>query len=279
MTGRYGSYKSIGFEFKATKAFEVDSLGRGIATTRALESTTVTLWGPDKQVLASAVVGPSSTVSSGYAFEKLDTPVALEAGAKYRISQNVRSGIRDGWSYSGGRSGRISKFQSTYVEYQGQRKSYNVGYPAGRLSSHYTDYTVTFKIRENQGCGRGRFTCHSSNHSCAQPPPSEAGFEVTKGNCETTESGSCVTSTNYPSSYANRDKCTITASAMKLNVVDFETESPFDKLTVEGKRYSGSGKSRGPQDVAVKEGSTLNWQSDGSVVRKGWKICNANVAR
>jgi len=53
-------------------------------------------------------------------------------------------------------------------------------------------------------------------------------------------------------------------------VESFRTENGYDKLTVGGKRYSGND---GPVGVNMKGGDVMTWRADGSVNRKGWKIC------
>ena len=58
-----------------------------------------------------------------------------------------------------------------------------------------------------------------------------------------------------------------------LNVVSFNTETNYDKLTVEGTQYHGT---TGPQGVVVSAGIQITWSSDGSETRAGFEICVAD---
>jgi len=55
---------------------------------------------------------------------------------------------------------------------------------------------------------------------------------------------------------------------MKIQVVSFETEAKYDKLTVNGQAYSGN---KGPVDIVAS--GTITWTADYSVNKFGWKIC------
>merc|ERR1712045_884285 len=54
----------------------------------------------------------------------------------------------------------------------------------------------------------------------------------------------------------------------KINVETFDTEIGWDKLKVNGQEYDGE---EGPKDV-VPQGE-IEWNSDGSVEYKGFKLC------
>ena len=104
-------------------------------------------------------------------------------------------------------------------------------------------------------------------------------FSVSTGDPCTIDSAGCVLSKNYPSKYGNNERCTITVAERyyngdggewQLSVVGFNTESGYDKLKVNGKYYDGS---QGPNDVTVSAGDVLNWNSDGSATKSGFKIC------
>mmetsp|Transcript_117234 Transcript_117234/g.233626 ORF Transcript_117234/g.233626 Transcript_117234/m.233626 type:complete len:709 (+) Transcript_117234:55-2181(+) len=102
------------------------------------------------------------------------------------------------------------------------------------------------------------------------PSPADSPFEVTSGPCKV-ESGNCVLSPNWPANYGNKQECKIKvkkAEGVKLQVVDFATESCYDMLTVSGKTYSGS---TGPMEEVAK--GDIAWKSDYSVSNTGWKIC------
>jgi hypothetical protein len=76
--------------------------------------------------------------------------------------------------------------------------------------------------------------------------------------------------------YRDRESCTISigAGSPAIEVVDFSTESDYDKLTV---NYIG-----GTKTISGAEGSLVNgivptaeitWTSDNSVTAAGWKLC------
>lgn len=100
------------------------------------------------------------------------------------------------------------------------------------------------------------------------PSPGPA-FEVT-GPC-TLDGGNCVLTPNWPNNYGNSQQCKVTVKkqeGVKLQVVDFLLESGYDFLKVNNKKYSGSA---GPNDVVAK--GSIEWDSDHSVTKTGWKIC------
>lgn len=78
-------------------------------------------------------------------------------------------------------------------------------------------------------------------------------------------------SPNWPSYYGDKHKCKIkikNPNGAKLQVVDFLLEHRYDFLTVNHKKYTGS---TGPMDTVAK--GTIEWSSDYSVKKTGWKIC------
>jgi hypothetical protein len=89
---------------------------------------------------------------------------------------------------------------------------------------------------------------------------------VVSGNC--TVSGQCIQSPNYPGMYANSDGCLISAQTGPLSVLSFNTESGHDKLTVNGVDYHNTA---GPNGIVPS--GLIQWTTDGSVVKNGWKIC------
>ena len=68
--------------------------------------------------------------------------------------------------------------------------------------------------------------------------------------------------------------CTITPTSLAvgqlLSATDFNTESGFDKLIVNGESYSGTWTSR-PRNVVL--GSAFTWSSDYSYYDTGWELC------
>merc|ERR1712217_406636 len=99
------------------------------------------------------------------------------------------------------------------------------------------------------------------------PTPPPPPFTVT-GNCHT-DSDNCVTSGGFScGSYDNSQSCTISKEFGEINVESFETENKFDKVVVNGDGYSGPS---GPDGVIPT--TDIVWTSDGSLTKKGWKIC------
>ena len=91
--------------------------------------------------------------------------------------------------------------------------------------------------------------------------------------CFLTDGGSCAASPNYPNSYGNKEVCTISGvPPVGLQVVAFDVEESsgcrYDYITVNGTKYCGTS---GPQ-VAVAEDGVIEWRSDISEVRSGWKV-------
>jgi hypothetical protein len=83
-------------------------------------------------------------------------------------------------------------------------------------------------------------------------PPPPVLFAVASGACTVASTATCFRSPNYPSAYGNSQTCAITVyEAVLLSVVAFSTESGYDKLTVNGVRYSGTTGPGGVQVVGV----------------------------
>lgn len=100
-------------------------------------------------------------------------------------------------------------------------------------------------------------------------PPSNAtpGFWVVDGSCPIDGEG-CVTSPNYPHNYFNGDRCLIDINNIShVSVVDFDTES-YDVLTIGNESLHGYQRFPGTLPAAQ-----IEWSSDSSVSRKGWKLC------
>lgn len=101
-------------------------------------------------------------------------------------------------------------------------------------------------------------------------------WEVRSGPC-TVDEEACALSPNYPGTYNNEQSCElhvlgVPGTVPAIRVVSFDTESFFDKLTVNGFVFSGT---TGPQGV-VPSGS-IDWSSDFSVTSTGWKLCPGDV--
>merc|ERR1711972_149992 len=101
------------------------------------------------------------------------------------------------------------------------------------------------------------------------PAPAPGSWVITGSGCSL--AGDCIQSNNHPSNYGNSEECTIQLYGdIALSVAAFNTESRYDYLTMGGTSYSGtSGPSSGTYTGAI------NWSSDYSVVKSGWKLCRA----
>ena len=117
------------------------------------------------------------------------------------------------------------------------------------------------KIREDDGQGRSTL------------------FTITNGSC-TLDGPDCVKSPNFPSNYGNRQKCFIGLEGLgaggawegkAISFSDFNTENRYDKLKVDGTQYSGTA----VPDLAsvTPTAAYIEWTSDYSVVKKGWRLC------
>lgn len=87
----------------------------------------------------------------------------------------------------------------------------------------------------------------------------------------------CILSPNYPSNYSNNQRCTIAVNqslARPFQVVDFDTERNYDRLTVNGRSYSGRKKPSG-----VVPFTAIGWESDEDLTARGWKICPGDFAQ
>mmetsp|Transcript_81137 Transcript_81137/g.156732 ORF Transcript_81137/g.156732 Transcript_81137/m.156732 type:complete len:463 (+) Transcript_81137:2-1390(+) len=96
---------------------------------------------------------------------------------------------------------------------------------------------------------------------------------VMHGNCSVNVS--CAWSPNHPQNYNNSQTCVLAVNvtaAAPLNVLHFQTERGYDKLTVNGREYHGSW---GPHAVTPR--GNILWSSDYSVTRSGWKMCMGGV--
>ena len=81
-----------------------------------------------------------------------------------------------------------------------------------------------------------------------------------------TEGGTCL-----QSKYINNRNCKYKVTApTKLIVHNFVTESGYDWVYVKGNRYTGSSN---PNNVQLQTNDQLQWYTDYSVTRSGFKIC------
>lgn len=100
------------------------------------------------------------------------------------------------------------------------------------------------------------------------PPPTPPPVFTVSGDCTEDSATRCVSSQNYPLDYGNNQACTISLGFPEIRVVAFNTESTYDKLTVNGIEYAGTA---GPNGVTPE--TEIVWASDFSAARSGWQIC------
>jgi len=99
-------------------------------------------------------------------------------------------------------------------------------------------------------------------------------FDVSGDGCEVEDN--CVMSkTAQRQKYANEKQCQINVdpkawTGKAIKVANFQTEDYFDTLTVNGKQYSGA---RAAGLDGITPTATIEWTSDYSITRKGWKLC------
>lgn len=91
------------------------------------------------------------------------------------------------------------------------------------------------------------------------------------GPCSLSPDGDCARSPNYPTGYYdNSQNCLIVnVPRVPLFATMFATETLFDYVSVNGRRYSGSS---APDGIVPLDG-TIRWTSDTSNVAAGWEIC------
>lgn len=102
-------------------------------------------------------------------------------------------------------------------------------------------------------------------------------WRVRLGDPCTVDEEDCALSPNYPQNYGNGEKCRLDVlgdpeTRPAIRVESFNTEDGYDMLTVNGMVFDGT---TGPEGL-VPSGS-IDWVSDGSVTKGGWKLCPAKV--
>ena len=96
---------------------------------------------------------------------------------------------------------------------------------------------------------------------------------MNEGPCTTTTDSTCFTSPGWPSTYGNSESCAIAVGTdVSLWVQSFATEARYDKLTVNGVQYSGSGV--GLDGLVVRVGDVITWRSDYGGNAAGFSICS-----
>merc|ERR1719240_1313693 len=62
-----------------------------------LQETTVTLWGPHKELLAEVRIGPADFKENGYVWKELEEAIPLMEHREYRITQECVRNMADPW--------------------------------------------------------------------------------------------------------------------------------------------------------------------------------------
>lgn len=104
------------------------------------------------------------------------------------------------------------------------------------------------------------------------PPPLPAAYfavldwETNNGVCQLSENRRCVVNKKY----GNAETCVIKVLySMDLTAPTFEV-GPDDYLMIDGVKYN---KANPLKDLAVTEGTTVLWKSDGTQTEGDWKVC------
>eukprot|EP00966_Prymnesium_polylepis_P275877 6374337-Prymnesium_polylepis.1 len=129
----------VGYSFTPRQSVTVTQLGRGLSPgySSIRAASTVTVWQSSTgAALGSVTVGPSSGVTSSYAYEALPSAITLSAGTEYRISQMCTISMLDSWvdQYDGtittseAETGMITMGTGVY--------SSNTGYPLRNDGHH-----------------------------------------------------------------------------------------------------------------------------------------------
>eukprot|EP00662_Eupelagonemidae_sp_cell21_P057214 gene57214-biopygen61773 len=118
------------------------------------------------------------------------------------------------------------------------------------------------------------YTRGSPSSGPATSTPTVRQSFTTTGDCVV--DSTCITSSGYPANYGDNENCVIMpVLSGELVVEAFQTESGYDKLTVAGTEYESS---NGPAGVVVDTATIIRWISDGSEVKKGFRICLGPVS-
>ena len=155
---------------------------------------------------------------------------------------------------------------------QVQGSYYSGSNPGGLDGRRMNSGEVMYWMTDGSVTTRGWQICAN-----AVVPPHPTGipgaYSINSGPCHINSDGSCFYSPNYPSGYGNSQDCNIRVNLPTgLDVVAFNSENGYDKLTVHGAYYQNTG--AGLQGIAMQPGETMQWHTDGSVTRTGFAICS-----
>ena len=155
---------------------------------------------------------------------------------------------------------------------------------SGRVRHDLVVHHVLLGLHEQLQRGRLPHLHELHLHGHGLPPPTVSptmpcdtatGFVINSGDC--TACGACFHTPNYLSgdNYDHYHSCSITPMADGwLEVLDFQIETYFDDITVDGIQYDGYGPAQGPQGIVWVDTSTsISFYSDYSVAYDGAYIC------
>jgi len=281
---RYYSYTQgwIGTMIEATQNMQIDRLAAGLIKDRysnndekLTRDVTVVLWNDrGTQRLGEVTINGNSEHTGGYAWEPLPAPVTVRKGTRVMILMEVARGDKYCNAYTS--SYWVSrKVDVTLARYVGSVKSEQQTPSRKWIRSTGCIGTVNFDVLINEGCGAGNKLCKS--HTCVEGPVQR--FSVSSGPCTTTDNGQCVQSPNYPQSYGYNEFCEIMPPSEKFSADYFVTEGFSDWLKVGHQKYSGRRRRwgvAGPNQAFTT--APIVWSSDGSGIRKGFRICVDSMA-
>ena len=76
--------------------------------------------------------------------------------------------------------------------------------------------------------------------------------------------------TDGAGSYGDNERCRVLAlRPLSVYTEEYSVEKKYDYLTVNGVQYKNSG----PERVKMVKGAALEWYSDSSGTKAGWKVC------
>jgi len=135
----------VGVDFLANQAFTITHLGRHADGGSLSASVLVTLWSTATQsALAEVQVGPESVFEGDYAFTELASPITIEAGQEYRMSQQCTSGMADSWYDAS--SFAATQAQTAAATFIGGVYRRGNGYPLNNDGANRRPGMINFKM-------------------------------------------------------------------------------------------------------------------------------------
>ncbi len=220
--------------------------------------------------LFDVYIGDAVDVSNGSPCDRACDWECLQydaRGPNARVSEGVRGSPRVS-------EGLLASLRGNYddllggaaFDIVGSESSLVLTFTTGSREQHAGGFVADFSCRPP-------VDITDEGESAARPAPS---FNVASGSCTTsvsssrwfidgkatTQWGVCVRSPNFPERYEPNDQCIVDVLPGAINRTvssrAFFT-APYDALTIDGQRYSGSS---GPDHVQVTPGSTIEWSTE-----------------